>query len=105
MPPEWVFPLPRNLHANTPASSQSLPQPKLGTRGPEPHSATCKQLTSAPSPVPKSHSTPARSQDADISRGHGEEPELLPIHEGWLQNKLGICHSIYAASVQIGLAA
>lgn len=47
----------------------------------------------------------ARSQDADISRRHGEEPALLPFMKGWLQNNTGICHSIYTASVQIGLTA
>lgn len=44
-------------------------------------------------------------EDTDISCRHGEKPALFPIHKGWLQNNTEICHSIYAASVQIGLTA
>lgn len=44
-------------------------------------------------------------EDTDISCRHGKKPALFPIHEGWLQNNTEICHSIYVASVQIGLTA
>lgn len=44
-------------------------------------------------------------EDPNISCRHGEKPALFPIHKGWLQNNTEICHSEYAASVQIGLTA